>query len=324
MEVLVNQGVSELPSRFILPAQFRTSAAQPIQIPLIDLAQLGDAAGGRPRAMDQIHRACCDWGFFQVLNHGVSLQALDSLRAHVKEFLALPTDVKGELGFVQGDDGQGFGTGFVNPQIGTPEWKDYLILHTSPLSLRNYSKWPPMLRDDIKMVSAEILNLSKLLLAVFSENLQLPPSYIEDAIDVLHQKVLIAHYLPCPQPDLAVGAGEHTDVGVITCVWQASEDVVGLQVRKDGKWYSVEPLPGAIVVNVADQVEIISNGLYKSGPHRVVLDSSKPRISVVCFHNPSGSAVISPAPTLVDSNHPPNYAPTTFKPYAAKFAVKAV
>ncbi|MCO5548408.1 hypothetical protein L7F22_001864 [Adiantum nelumboides] len=143
-------------------------------------------------------------------------------------------------------------------------------------------------------------------------------------MEVLHQKLLVAHYPACPQPELAMGSCEHTDFGVITCLWQASEDVVALQVRKDGQWHSVEPYPGALVVNVGDQFEIFSNGLYKSGPHRVVLNSSKSRLSVVAFHNPSAVAIVAPAKTLINKHHPPRYSPTLFMDYAKKLMFSAV
>lgn len=314
--------LQELPPRFVLPLAFRPDlSSSTLHIPIIDLSQL--AGPSRAHTLLQIHSACRDWGFFQITHHGIPLQLLDSLLSATTQYLSLPTAQKRGPGIVRGDDGQGFGTGFFNPQVGAAEWRDYLVLHTFPEPLRNYSKWPPMLKDHIAAFSDAILNLSRRLLAVFSENLQLPPNFVEDAMGTLHQKILISHYPPCPQPELAVGACEHTDVGVITCVWQASEDVAGLQVRKDGKWHSVEPLHGAIVVNVADQIEILSNGLYKSGPHRVVLNSSKSRISVVAFHNPPANTEVSPAASLIDSNHPALYEPTLFKTYAAKYGIHA-
>ncbi|KAK9100559.1 hypothetical protein Scep_023989 [Stephania cephalantha] len=57
--------------------------------------------------------------------------------------------------------------------------------------------------------------------------------------------------------------------GAITLVLQDKE-VEGLQVFKDGKWIKVPILPNLILINVADQVEIMSNGVYKSPVHRVI------------------------------------------------------
>lgn len=310
----------DLPPRFIMPSPYRSQP--PHQIPAIRIPII-DLSTSRSLALAQIHSACRDWGFFQVINHGVSLESLESLRTAAMEFLALPTAHKTAPQLVRDKDGDGFAAGFVDPQIGATEWRDILALHTFPKKLRNYSKWPPMLKDPIATSSLELLNLTRRLLAVFSENLQLPPSFIEDALGDLRQVIVISHYPPCPQPELAMGSCQHTDIGVITCVWQASEGVGGLQVRKDGQWHAVEPLRDAIVINVADQLQILSNGQYKSGTHRVVVNGSKPRISVLAFHNPAADVLVSPAATLVDSDHPALYEPTLFESFAADYGIKA-
>ncbi|KAH7297735.1 hypothetical protein KP509_25G009600 [Ceratopteris richardii] len=314
---------TELLSNFVLPPQMRPLTVRPIHIPLVDLALL-ENADTRPQVLDQIHKACCEWGFFQVVHHGVSLDVLSDLRTSLNEFFSLPLSAKSEKGLLIGDSGQGYGTGFVDPKSGATEWKDYLLFHTYPTSNRDYSKWPSTLRNDIELVSGELLALSQKLLAIISESLGLPSSSIENAMGMLHQKILAAHYPPCPQPEVAMGSCEHTDIGIITCVWQASEDVVSLQVLKDEQWHSVEPNPSAIVVNIGDQIQIFSNGKYRSGPHRVVLNASKPRLSVVAFHNPSASTLVSPSKSLVDEQHPPKYNPTLFKDYANIHRISAV
>ena len=97
--------------------------------------------------------------------------------------------------------------------------------------------------------------LSEKLLECLSINLGLPPNYIQEALGELHQDLLINHYPPCPNPELTVGANKHTDLGGVTCLWQL-EDVVGLQVLKDGEWYPIKPLDGAYIINVADMVEV--------------------------------------------------------------------
>ena len=110
-------------------------------------------------------------------------------------------------------------------------------------------------RDAIIKYTMEMKGLAERLLECLSINLGLPPNYIQDALGVLHQDLLINHYPPCPNPELAVGANKHTDLGAVTCLWQLN-DVVGLQVLKDGEWYPVKPLPGAYIINVADMVEV--------------------------------------------------------------------
>jgi isopenicillin N synthase-like dioxygenase len=64
----------------------------------------------------------------------------------------------------------------------------------------------------------------------------------------------INHYPPCPEPSLTLGLSKHKDPYLITILMQ--DDICGLQVLKDGKWITVEPLPGAFVVNIGHLMEV--------------------------------------------------------------------
>lgn len=58
------------------------------------------------------------------------------------------------------------------------------------------------------------------------------------------------YYPPCKQPDKARSVGPHNDPTAIIVLLQ--DDVVGLEVFAGGKWQTVRPHPGALVVNVGD------------------------------------------------------------------------
>ncbi|GJN25648.1 hypothetical protein PR202_gb13503 [Eleusine coracana subsp. coracana] len=60
-------------------------------------------------------------------------------------------------------------------------------------------------------------------------------------------------YPPCPQPDLVLGVGPHTDICTLTIL--LPNEVPGLQIIKDGSWHEVEYIQGALVVLIADQIE---------------------------------------------------------------------
>jgi isopenicillin N synthase-like dioxygenase len=96
--------------------------------------------------------------------------------------------------------------------------------------------------------------LAKRLLSIISRSLNLPPSYIEDAVGDVYQNITVSFYPPCPQPDLALGLQSHSDMGAITLLIQ--DDVGGLEVLKDDKWVLVQPLTNAIVVILADMTEV--------------------------------------------------------------------
>jgi aminocyclopropanecarboxylate oxidase len=75
--------------------------------------------------------------------------------------------------------------------------------------------------------------------------------------------------------------------------------VPGLDFMKEGKWFTIPPTKGnRIFVNLGDQVEVVSNGIYKSICHRVLPNKNGSRLSIATFYNPGSEAIISPAPKL--------------------------
>ncbi|KAE8656315.1 Flavonol synthase/flavanone 3-hydroxylase [Hibiscus syriacus] len=63
----------------------------------------------------------------------------------------------------------------------------------------------------------------------------------------------INYYLPCPQPDLALGVPAHTDMSTFTVL--VPNDVQGLEACRDDHWYDVEYIPNALIVHIGDQIE---------------------------------------------------------------------
>ncbi|AES92685.2 putative aminocyclopropanecarboxylate oxidase [Medicago truncatula] len=108
----------------------------------------------------------------------------------------------------------------------------------------------------------------------------------------------VSNYPPCPKPDLIKGLRAHTDAGGIILLFQ-DDKVGGLQLLKDGQWIDVPPMRHSIVINLGDQIEVITNGKYKSVLHRVIAQTDGKRMSIASFYNPGNDAVISPAPALV-------------------------
>lgn len=110
-------------------------------------------------------------------------------------------------------------------------------------------------RDTMVEYSNKMKVLAQRLLGMISESLDLPPTYIEEAIGEVYQNITISYYPPCPQPDLALGLQSHSDMGAITLLIQ--DDVGGLEVLKDGEWILVQPISDAIIVILADQTEVL-------------------------------------------------------------------
>lgn len=72
------------------------------------------------------------------------------------------------------------------------------------------------------------------------------------------------------------------------------EAVGGLDFLKGGReWVPVKPNRGnRIFVDIGDQIEVISGGVYKSAVHRVAVGTEGRRLSMATFYNPGVDAVL--------------------------------
>lgn len=134
--------------------------------------------------------------------------------------------------------------------------------------------------------------------------------------------VNLNYYPRCPNPDLTAGVRPHSDISTITVLLQ--DDNGGLYVRatNDDNWIHVPPIDGALVINIGDILQIMSNDRYKSIEHRVVPNGSKNRISVPIFVNPGADAVFGPLPEVLEKGEQPLYKQVMFSDYFKYFFSK--
>lgn len=148
----------------------------------------------------------------------------------------------------------------------------------------------------------ELVKLAEQLSELMCENLGLEKNHIKKAFSGSQGPSVgtkVAKYPHCPHPELVRGLREHTDAGGIILLLQ-DDEVPGLEFLKDGEWVRIPPSKNnRIFVNTGDQIEVLSNGIYKSVLHRVMAIKEGSRLSVATFYNPASDAIISPAPKLL-------------------------
>lgn len=111
-------------------------------------------------------------------------------------------------------------------------------------------------REVFDEYAKQIGKLMNKLLSLISQGLGLEKDCLQKKIgDNPRLRAQGNYYPPCPDPELTLGLSVHTDLNALTVVLQ-SEGVTGLQVIKDGKWVSVDPVPNAFVVNLGDQIQV--------------------------------------------------------------------
>lgn len=153
----------------------------------------------------------------------------------------------------------------------------------------------------------ELKKLAEKLMEIMDENLGIPKGSMKKAFNGGEEGkaffgTKVSHYPPCPHPEMVTGLRAHTDAGGIILLFQ--DDVVGgLEILKDGIWTDVQPIPNSIVINTGDQIEVLSNGKYKSVWHRVQAMPDGTRRSIASFYNPSYNATIEPATELIEKEN---------------------
>lgn len=312
VQSLSESGSKTVPPRYIKPPSDRpcfNSGSGKVNIPIVDLSAGGSAA---------VAAACKDWGFFQVVNHGVSRELVNRAREVWREFFHLPMAEK-QVYANSPKTYEGYGSRLGVEKNAIFDWGDYYYLHFRPVCLKSHENWPNLpgsLRETVEEYGKELIRLSERVMDLLSVGLGLESGRMrkefggEDAGVCMR----VNYYPKCPEPNLTLGLSSHSDPGGIT-VLLPDNRVRGLQVMHGGEWVTVQPHADAFIVNVGDQVQVLSNAVYRSVEHRVVTNSEAERISMAFFYNPRSDLPLKPMPELVSPTRPAIYQPMTFDEY---------
>lgn len=326
VQSLAASGIQAIPERYVKPPSHRPlsnsdfSLPQEVNIPVIDFQNVfSNDQRLREEALRCIYRACSEWGFFQVVNHGVSHELMKGVREIWREFFNLPVEVKQEYANSPATY-EGYGSRLGVEKGASLDWSDYFFLHYMPVSLRNQNKWPATpasCRELVAEYGREVVKLGGKLMKAFSMNLGLEEDFLLDAFggeENVGACLRVNYYPRCPQPDLTLGLSPHSDPGGMT-ILLPDENVAGLQVRRKDSWVTVKPAPNAFIINIGDQIQVLSNAIYQSVEHRVIVNSNKDRVSLAFFYNPKSDLLIEPSKELVTVDRPALYPPMTFDEY---------
>ncbi|WMV53488.1 hypothetical protein MTR67_046873 [Solanum verrucosum] len=321
---LCESGITKIPRKYILPISDRPlivkteeNIAENLNLPIIDFAQL--QGPNRSQVLKSLAKACEEYGFFQLVNHGIHSDTIQHIIEVGKKFFELPFEERAKYMSIDMQAPVRVGTSFNQNKDGVFCWRDFLKLSCHSLSSDLLSLWPSSpvdLREAASNYSKQAKFLYQLLVGAILESLGLLNNENNNDSQNLKefedgsQLLVLNCYPSCPEPDLTLGMPPHSDYGLLTLLLQ--DEVKGLQIQHQGKWLTVEPIPNSFVVNVGDHLEIFSNGRYKSVLHRVLVNSSKSRISVASLHSLPYNSKIQPSPKLINESNPKLYKDTDF------------
>ncbi|KAL1553727.1 protein SRG1-like [Salvia divinorum] len=306
----------EPPESYIWTSNIEVDAPLATEIPVVDVSRLVSSADAELAAL---HSALTTWGCFQAVNHGIESASLDEMLRLAREFFHQPMLEKQRY-TRQGNDVEGYSS---SPSvIQQHEWTDKLRLLVAPEDGRKLKYWPQNpepFRKVLEEYSAKIRQVEEQILRSIAKTLSLTD---EDCFlrKITTMSAQFNYYPPCSKPDRVFGMRPHRDGTGVTLLLQDRE-VRGLQLLQDNQWLSVPTMPQALLFLVGDQLEIMSNEIFKSAMHRVVINSEAERNSVVMFCSPDIAEEIEPLDQLVDEERPKmfkkvtNYAGSFFNYY---------
>ncbi|KZV31646.1 gibberellin 3-beta-dioxygenase 1 [Dorcoceras hygrometricum] len=275
-------------------------------VPIIDLHA--------PDAVELVGNACRKWGMFQVINHGVPRSLLGDAESHVRRLFGLPAHRK--LQALRSPGGAtGYGVARISPFFSKLMWHEGFTImgssleHAKLLWPQDYEEFCSAMdnyQKQMKSLAYKILVLILKSLEAKDEKTLISTASFQQSEGALQ----LNSYPCCPNHNQAIGLAPHTDSLLLTILHQ--NDTKGLQVlRENTGWITVPPVSEALVVNIGDLLNIVSNGQFPTVYHRVVPNETRHRFSMAYFYGPPVDSTVAPLSNLGS----PRYRSVTVKEY---------
>ncbi len=279
-----------------------------MKIPLVNLAGLknGDMET-QQNLVKQIYQACHAIGFMY-LQSAISPNKLEQVFSLSKKFFDLPIEVKQQLAW--SDELSNIGYVAMERESLDPkqpgDLKEAFNINISPNRENEYAHsstnldTPPSPDKEPLIIAfyQACTELANTVLEALALALALPIDFFTIRHNQHHHTLRLLHYPPLqklPQPG-QVRAGEHSDYGSITLLFQ--DAVGGLEVQtKKGEWIAAPTIPDTVIVNTGDLMQRWTNDVFCSTKHRVIVPDDhrlqQSRYSIAFFCHPNNDTEIA-------------------------------
>jgi isopenicillin N synthase-like dioxygenase len=261
------------------------------------------------------------FGFAIIADHGIDAALIERAWALTAHFFALPTaaKLKYDAAALAGQRGYtAFGTEIAKDAAkhdlkefwhvgrelppGHP-FADHMPANIWPAEIGGFEETLGTLFRAFDAVGAQILS-------GIARYLNLAPDWFAPTVENGNSILRLLHYPPIPREADGIRAGAHEDINTITLLLGAEE--AGLQLLgRDGAWLAIDPPEGALVVNIGDMLQRLTNNRLPSTTHRVINPPPErrhiPRYSMPFFLHFASDFLIETLPGCIDSAHPNAY-----------------
>jgi isopenicillin N synthase-like dioxygenase len=261
------------------------------------------------------------YGFAIVRDHGIDDALIERAWTQTRELFALPEETK-RKGHVPGGGGARGYTPFgieIAKDAKENDLKEFWHIgrelpaghrFADVMAANVWPEAPAGFRDTFLELFAAFDTAGAKLLSAIALYLDLAPDWFEPAVEDGNSVLRLLHYPPVSADAPGVRAGAHEDINLITLLLGAEESGLEL-LDRDGRWLPVKPPEGAMVVNVGDMLQRLTNHVLPSTTHRVVNPPPErrghSRYSMPFFLHPAPDFVIKTLPGCMGADRPNRY-----------------
>lgn len=287
------------------------------KIPIIDFTKVSPAdQATQQKLAAQVSEACQTFGFFYLRQTNLSAIQIDQAFAQTKAFFALSLALKTQV--IRSPQTNCGYVPLTSERLNPNRLGDL----KEAFNIGDATPWPTEPSQFQAVIASFYQNciqhVANPLLQTLALTLQLPDTFLIDR----HGKnffLRLLHYPPVEQAAAnQLRAGEHTDYGTVTLLFQEPNAVGGLEINAQGAWIPAPVIPNTILVNIGDALQRWTNDRFRSTPHRVVLPDANPsrsRYSMALFCDPNPDVEITCLPTCQNADIPPLYPPIRYQDY---------
>ncbi|XP_074321531.1 gibberellin 20-oxidase-like protein [Silene latifolia] len=271
-----------------------------LKLPILDISKTPC-----PSSLPSLLEACKEWGFFHIINHGVSNELYTKLSSFSKQIFSLPLDTKLNLG--PSSSNKSYTPQFIaSPfyeglKVSGPDLFSSAECSSNVLFGQNNHEFSETVQEYGDKMTYLANQIIKTLLTILGDDFE--NKFYKPEFSKCYGYLRIIQYTsPKPSQEQVEGLGKHTDMCCLTILY--SDDSSSLQVRsKEGEWMNIEPCEGSLVVNLGDMFEAWSNGMLRSSEHRVMLSKRRNRLCLAFFWSFEDDKVIfAPQEVVGDGN----------------------
>ena len=288
-------------------------------VPTLSLAGQASDPDGFAQAFG---RSFQRFGFAIVADHGIPRDLIERAWAETAALFALPEEEKRCYHVAGGGGARGY----------TP-FKTEIAKGASAVDLKEFwhvgrelpaghrfagqmaaNVWPDRpegFRDTFVELFAAFDRAGDRLLSAIARYLGLAADWFDRAVGDGNSVLRLLHYPPVPADAEGVRAGAHEDINLITLLLGAEEAGLELLDRATGQWLSIKPPEGAMVVNVGDMLQRLTNHVLPSTTHRVTNPPPErrghSRYSMPFFLHPAPDFLIETLPGTISAENPNRY-----------------